>query len=53
MNMAVKETQLLLKAPLVIATLEGIKTMTRRLQGLELVNENPWVWVVEFKKVAA
>lgn len=41
---AVKETGILMRGPLVIATLNDIKTMTRRMNGLEGVNERPDAW---------
>lgn len=36
-----KLTQLLLKGPLVLATLNGTKTQTRRLDGLKEINQYP------------
>ncbi len=39
-----KETPLLMITDMVKATMEGRKTMTRRMKGLERINENPEEW---------
>lgn len=41
-----KETPLLMKGPLVCATLKDRKTQTRRLNGLVEVNQNPNAWTL-------
>lgn len=41
-----KETGLIFSQPMVIATNEGLKHVTRRLRGLEHLNENPDSWAV-------
>ena len=44
---AVKETPLLMQGPLVCAVIEDRKTKTRRLRGLELINESPDNWAFD------
>lgn len=40
-----REIGILMSAPMVIATRDGRKSHTRRLSGLEKINENPDAWV--------
>ena len=46
--MEIKERGILMKGPLVLKTLADIKTQTRRLNGLERVNESPDDWAASF-----
>ena len=43
-EMMVKDTPLLMKGPLVCATLDDLKTQTRRLNGLDTINSAPDSW---------
>lgn len=43
----VRERGILMSAPMVIPTLDGRKTMTRRTRGLDAYNEQPDEWAVE------
>lgn len=42
-----KQTPLLMKPELVLSTLEGVKRLTRRLNGLELINKCPGSWIFD------
>lgn len=41
-----KVTPLLMKGPLVLASLRGDKTQTRRTRGLEEINADPDAWTL-------
>lgn len=43
-ELIVKDTPLLMKGPLVCATLDDLKTQTRRLNGLDVINSAPDSW---------
>ncbi len=43
-----KETGIMFSAPMVRATIEDIKQVTRRLRGLDLINEKPDNWQFEW-----
>ncbi len=44
-----KNTGLMFKADMILAYLEGRKNQTRRVKGLQLINENPDDWQLIFK----